>query len=99
MALARHPNITVKFSSLFSRFSEPYPLPSLRPLVERVVGSFGADRCMFSSDGSVQVHGQPCSYRQWIDLFTDAADFLSESDLALLMGGAVSRWLDWPPLD
>jgi predicted TIM-barrel fold metal-dependent hydrolase len=95
LGLASHPNIAVKFSSVIGRLPDAYRLEILRPLVERVVGAFGAERCMFSSDMSVLMTGTPCTYRQWTEVFIDATSSLSSTERALVMGGAVHNWLDW----
>ena len=56
-----------------------------------MIGDFGADRCMWGSD----LTHLPCPYIDWVRLIPEA-DFLSEEDKALVMGGALSRWLNWP---
>jgi predicted TIM-barrel fold metal-dependent hydrolase len=95
LALARHPNIAVKFSSVISRLPDAYRVEVLRTLVERVVGSFGASRSMFSSDMSVLLRATPCTYRQWTEVFVEATSSLRDTERALVMGGAVRDWLGW----
>lgn len=91
LQLARYPNIALKISGIPSRAKESYPFPSLPPILERVLEAFGAGRCMWGSDLS----DLQCDYSDWVRTFTEA-DFLSESDKKLIMGGSLSRWLNWP---
>jgi L-fuconolactonase len=89
--LAVHPNIAVKASALPCATDEAYPYPGLRPRVERVVTAFGADRVFWGTDAT----RLPCSYREAVTMFTEELPFLTGSDLDLVMGGALLRWLRW----
>lgn len=90
--LADRPNVAVKVSALPCHVSEPYPFPSLRPHVQSVVQAFGPSRCFWGSDLS----RLPCPYRDWARFFTDDDSLLSGDDRALVMGGALAQWLNWP---
>lgn len=90
--LARFPNVAVKISALPAFATEPYPFVSLRPHIRRVIGAFGAERCLWGSDLS----RLPCPYIDWLRAITEDADYLSGEEKALIMGGAAARWLDWP---
>ena len=90
--LADLPNVAVKVSSLPCYVSDPYPFPSLHPIIARVVATFGADRCMWGSDLS----RLNCSYGEWRRAITDEADYLSAREKDLLMGESLANWLDWP---
>ncbi len=48
--LARLPNVAVKVSALPCYVDEPYPFPTLHPLVRRVVDAFGPQRCFWGTD-------------------------------------------------
>lgn len=89
--LATLPNVAVKISGVPTRIKEQYPFPSLRPILEKVIGAFGAERCMWGSD----LTHLPCPYVDWVRGITEAG-FLSESEKELIMGGSLSRWLNWP---
>jgi predicted TIM-barrel fold metal-dependent hydrolase len=90
--LARLKNVAVKVSALPCYVDEPYPFPSLHPLVERVVDAFGPQRCFWGTDLS----HLPCPYSQVVTLFTQEMKFLSAADLEWIMGRALAEWLNWP---
>jgi L-fuconolactonase len=91
LELADRPNVAVKVSALPCYVSEPYPFPSLRPHVQRVLEAFGPSRCFFGSDLS----RLPCPYQDWVRFFTEDESLLTADDQALVMGRALSEWLGW----
>ncbi len=90
--LAPLKNVAVKVSALPSYVHEPYPFPTLHPLIRRVVDAFGPGRCFWGTDLS----HLPCPYGQAVTLFTEELSFLSESDKEWIMGRGIAQWLDWP---
>jgi predicted TIM-barrel fold metal-dependent hydrolase len=92
LRLARYANVAVKATALPSYSSEAYPYPKLREPLRQVIGEFGAGRVFWGSD----MTRVDCPYRQIITHFTDELPFLGAADLALIMGGALCKWLDWP---
>lgn len=93
LKLARLKNLAVKVSALPCYVAEPYPFPSLHPLVQRVVDAFGPQRCFWGTDLS----HLPCPYRHVVTLFTEEMKFLSSTDLEWIMGRGLAQWLNWPP--
>ena len=89
--LARHKNVAVKVSALPCYVDEPYPFPSLHPLVRRVVDAFGPQRCFWGTDLS----HLPCPYKQVVTLFTQEMKSLSSVELEWIMGRALAEWLGW----
>jgi L-fuconolactonase len=85
-------NVAVKVSALPCYVAEPYPFPSLHPLIRRVVEAFGPRRCFWGTDLS----HLPCPYKQVVTLFTEELDFLSETDKEWIMGRGIAAWLNWP---
>jgi L-fuconolactonase len=52
--VAKHPNVYCKLSGMITEANhETWTIEDLRPFVERVLGSFGADRVMYGSDWPV----------------------------------------------
>lgn len=90
--LARLPNVAVKVSALPCYVEEPYPFPSLHPLVRRVVDAFGPRRCFWGTDLS----HLPCPYKKCVTLFTEEMKSLSASELEWIMGRGIAEWLHWP---
>jgi predicted TIM-barrel fold metal-dependent hydrolase len=92
LKLAPLKNVAVKVSALPCYVAEPYPFPTLHPLIRRVVESFGPERCFWGTDLS----HLPCPYNQVVTLFTEELDFLSPSDKEWIMGRGIAEWLNWP---
>lgn len=90
--LARLPNVAVKVSALPCYVAEPYPFPTLHPLVRRVVDAFGPRRCFWGTDLS----HLPCPYKQCLTLFTEEMKSLSAAELVWIMGRGLAEWLNWP---
>jgi L-fuconolactonase len=88
--LAALPNIAVKASSLPSYATDDYPFRSLHEPIRRLVDAFGPERVIWGSD----LTRLPCSYRDALRLFTEAAP-LTPPERALVTGGALSAWLGW----
>jgi L-fuconolactonase len=90
--LARLPNVAVKVSALPCYVAEPYPFPTLHPLVRRVVDAFGPQRCFWGTDLS----HLPCPYKQVVTLFTEEMKSFSSTELEWIMGRGLAEWLKWP---
>jgi predicted TIM-barrel fold metal-dependent hydrolase len=90
--LARLKNVAVKVSALPCYVDEPYPFPSLHPLVRRVVDDFGPQRCFWGTDLS----HLPCPYKEAVTLFTEEMKGLSAAELDWIMGRGLAEWLQWP---
>ncbi len=90
--LARLKNVAVKVSALPCYVDEPYPFPSLHPLVRRVVDAFGPKRCFWGTDLS----HLPCPYKQVMTLFTEEMKSLTAAELQWIMGRGLADWLNWP---
>ena len=91
LRLARLKNVAVKVSALPCYVDEPYPFPSLHPLVRRVVDAFGPERCFWGTDLS----HLPCPYKQVVTLFTEEMRSLTKDELESIMGRALAQWLHW----
>jgi predicted TIM-barrel fold metal-dependent hydrolase len=93
LALAKHPNVSVKVSAAPCYSSEPYPFRNLHEPLKRIVQGFGVRRSFWGSDLSrVLAHS---TYRQAVTMFTEELDFLSESDLEWVMGRGILELLHW----
>jgi predicted TIM-barrel fold metal-dependent hydrolase len=92
LKLARLPNVALKVSALPCYVDEPYPFPTVHPLVRRVVDAFGPQRCFWGTDLS----HLPCPYQQVVTLFTEEIKSLSAAELDWIMGRGIAEWLNWP---
>jgi len=66
-----------------------YPLPQVRPALERLVERVGSDRLLWGSD--IPVVLLYLTYRQTLDYIRLYCDFLSAEDMEKLMGGNMAR--------
>jgi predicted TIM-barrel fold metal-dependent hydrolase len=91
-ALAIHPNIAVKATSLPSHVSGGYPFPILRDAVTSVVRAFGAERVFWGSD----LTRLTCTYDDLIRFFVEELPNLKPCERELIMGKALEQWLNFP---
>ena len=91
--LARFPNVSVKLSAVPNLSAQPYPFADFREPIRRLFGAYGPQRCYWGTD---LTNGfARASYRQRVTHFTEALDFLSESDKDWVMGRALLARLKW----
>ncbi|GLU46568.1 amidohydrolase family protein [Nocardiopsis ansamitocini] len=107
LALAELPNVFVKLSGAPTLSTKAYPYPDIWPHLLRVLGAFGADRCMWATDQHRvfgRLHGfDPVpmypgyhSYAQGLHYLLDQPE-LSKSDKTALLGGTTRQVMSWPP--
>jgi L-fuconolactonase len=92
LALARHPSVAVKLTGLATYSHRPFPYPDLWQPVGRVIGAFGAGRCLWGTDW--QRVTPFLSYQQGVGAFRDIWP-LSDADKAQLMGETAARIYHW----
>ena len=89
--LARYPNVYVKVSGEYAFSKQPYPYGDVRPMVEQVYGTYGAERMMWCSDFPWIVE-EP-GYRRLATLLDRHLPHLAEGEKALIAGGnALEVW-------
>jgi predicted TIM-barrel fold metal-dependent hydrolase len=91
VALARHPNVSVKASAVPCYSNQAYPFANMTGYLEAVYQAFGPQRMAWGSD----VTRLPCSYGESVRHFTQALGFLRGDDLDWVMGRALSELLRW----
>lgn len=92
LPLARFRNVGVKLKTWnWQLHAEPYPFPAVRPVLDSVIKSFGADRCFWAGD----FNDYPdFTYTQLIGMFLEMPS-LSNEEKELVMGRAALNWLGW----
>lgn len=85
-----NPNFSVQllFAIFFGGMYD-YPMPQIRPALERAVERLGADRLMWGTDIPMVMRFQ--TYRQSLDSLRLNLDFLDQPDIDLICGGNVAR--------
>jgi L-fuconolactonase len=96
--LAQHDRVFVKLSDFPRASVEPYPFPDLRPIFERVLGWFGAQRIVYASDYPAMYDrlgpdptrnpppGGTWTYYEGLHHLDQYHDVLNDADLDAIMG-------------
>ncbi|MEZ5391592.1 MAG: amidohydrolase family protein [Bryobacterales bacterium] len=84
LRLADRPKVWVKVGAFYALSADGPPYVDLLPLIQRVVSTFGAERCMWESDCPFQVQ-PPNTYAASVELIRDRADFLSNDQKRQLL--------------
>jgi len=92
--LARRPNAAIKVSGACSLAHEPYPYPDIWDPLARVFDAWGFDRCLWGTDWTRTF--AVVNYQQAVEPFR-LTDRLTNSERAMLMGGACAKAYGWSP--
>ncbi len=93
VALAKYPNVSVKFSGAVGNSLEPYPFRDMTASLQRLFDAYGPQRCHWGTD--ITNSFAKASYRQRVTHVTEELSFLSESDKDWVMGRAILARLKW----
>ena len=94
LTLAAHKNVAIKISGACTLSHEPYPYNDIWDPVCRMIDAFGIDRCLWGTDWTRAY--AVVNYEQAVEPFRKT-DRLSDSDRAMLMGGACAKAYRWSP--
>ena len=94
LALAELDNVVIKISGAGTLAHEPFPYPDIWEPLRRIFDAYGLERCLWGTDWTRAVN--LLTYEQGVEAFR-VADELSDSERAVLMGGALSRIYNWSP--
>ncbi len=93
VSLARYANVSVKLSGTAAHSTEPYPYRDFNEHIRRLFDAYGPPRCYWGTDYTTSISRG--SYRERLNHFTEALDFLSEEDKDWVMGRAIMERLNW----
>jgi predicted TIM-barrel fold metal-dependent hydrolase len=94
LELAKRPNAVIKVSGACTLSKEPYPYSDIWDPLRRVFDAWGFERCLWGTDWTRAY--AVVNYEQAVEPFRDT-DRLSESERAMLMGGACEKAYRWSP--
>jgi L-fuconolactonase len=94
LELARRPNVVIKVSGACTLSREPYPFPDIWDPLARIFDAWGFERCLWGTDWT-RAHAV-VNFEQAVEPFR-TTDRLSESERAMLMGGACAKAYGWLP--
>ncbi len=94
LELAKRPNAVIKVSGACTLSLEPYPFSDIWDPLARVFDAWGFDRCLWGTDWTRAF--AIVNYEQAVEPFRQT-DRLSDSERAMLMGGACAKAYGWSP--
>ncbi|HMH60988.1 MAG TPA: amidohydrolase family protein, partial [Bradyrhizobium sp.] len=94
LELAKRPNAVIKVSGACTLSREPYPFPDIWDPLARVFDTWGFDRCLWGTDWTRAF--AVVNYEQAVEPFLGAGR-LSDTERAMLMGGACAKAYGWSP--
>jgi predicted TIM-barrel fold metal-dependent hydrolase len=94
LALAKRPNAVIKVSGACTLSHKPYPYPDIWDPLARIFDAWGFDRCLWGTDWTRA--NAVVNYEQATKPFLET-DRLSDSERAMLMGGACAKAYRWSP--
>ena len=92
--LAKRENAVIKVSGACTLSHKPYPYPDIWEPLARVFDAWGFDRCLWGTDWTRAF--AVVNYEQAVEPFL-RTDRLTESERAMLMGGACAKAYGWSP--
>jgi L-fuconolactonase len=92
--LAKRKNAVIKVSGACTLSQEPYPFPDIWDPLARVFDAWGFGRCLWGTDWTRAY--AIVNYEQAVEPFLKT-DRLSDSERAMLMGGACAKAYRWSP--
>jgi L-fuconolactonase len=94
LEIARRRNVVIKISGACTLSREPYPFPDIWDPLWRIFDAWGFDRCLWGTDWTRAF--AVVNYEQAVEPFRKA-ERLSDTERAMLMGGACAKAYGWSP--
>ena len=94
LELARRKNAVIKVSGACTLSKQPYPFPDIWDPLARIFDAWGFERCLWGTDWTRAF--AVVNYEQAVKPFLET-NRLSESERAMLMGGACAKAYGWSP--
>ena len=94
LEIAKRPNAVIKVSGACTLSREPYPFSDLWEPLARIFDAWGFERCLWGTDWTRAF--AVVNYEQAVKPFVETTR-LSETERAMLMGGACAKAYRWSP--
>ena len=94
LELAKRPNCVIKVSGACTLSKQPYPFPDIWDPLQRVFDAWGFERCLWGTDWTRAF--AVVNYENAVKPFLETKR-LSDSERAMLMGGACAKAYGWSP--
>jgi predicted TIM-barrel fold metal-dependent hydrolase len=101
LALAKYPNVHVKFCGAPTLSNEAFPFNDVWPYLHQIIDAFTPDRLFWGSDYTRMRHFNQKPFGDWW-YYSDVLNYirdtneLSASDKEKILGGAIRKVLRWP---
>ena len=92
--LAKRKNAVIKISGACTLSHQPFPYPDIWDPLKRIFDAWGFERCLWGTDWTRAF--AVVNYEQAVEPFLKT-DRLSDSERAMLMGGATAKAYGWSP--
>jgi len=92
--LAKRPNAVIKISGACTLSKQPYPFPDIWDPLKRIFDAWGFERCLWGTDWTRAF--VVVNYENAVKPFLETKT-LSDSERAMLMGGACAKAYGWSP--
>jgi len=92
--LAKRPNVVIKISGACTLSKQPYPFPDIWDPLAKIFDAWGFERCLWGTDWTRAF--AVVNYEQAVRPFVETKR-LSDSERAMLMGGACAKAYGWSP--
>jgi len=92
--LAKRKNAVIKITGACTLSKEPYPFPDIWDPLARIFDAWGFERCLWGTDWTRAF--AVVNYEQGVEPFLET-DRLSDTERAMLMGGACAKAYGWSP--
>ncbi len=94
LKLAAYPNVAIKISGACTLSHEPFPYRDIWDPLARVFDAWSFERCLWGTDWTRAA--AVVNYEQAVEPFVKTTR-LSDSERAMLMGGACAKAYGWSP--
>ena len=94
LSMAEFDNVAIKISGACTLSHEPFSYPDIWEPLGRMFEAFGFERCLWGTDWTRA--SNVLTYEQGVEAFR-VTDTLSDSERAMLMGGALTKVYNWSP--
>jgi L-fuconolactonase len=92
--LAKRKNAVIKITGACTLSKQPYPFPDIWDPLARIFDAWGFKRCLWGTDWTRAF--AVVDYEQAVEPFLKT-DRLSDTERAMLMGGACAKAYGWSP--
>ena len=94
LSMAEFDNVAIKISGACTLSHEPFSYPDIWEPLGRMFEAYGFERCLWGTDWTRA--SNVLTYEQGVEAFR-VTDTLSDSERAMLMGGALTKIYGWSP--